>query len=1019
MNILDEIKKNDTVRNYWTKVLGSECLENILEHPWLIQRYKTQEEGNRAIESFLAFHCSGEFLKEEKLYVPEETLFRPFALRVAGWLHMSLKPAVGCGCGEAVLPGLVKVMGEKLMGLCMRCLINEMKEWKANGGGKTPKDTSVKGTFAAVENGLFKEADSRAEYAYFCSHYLGEHELQNQIFLKYPVMTALIMEKTKHWTAAVEEMLKRLKADRAALGTMTCMESGPLKITDIAWGLSDEHVDGQVVMRLTFNEKSRVYYKPHSLEQAAAYDRIHAWLLRRLGLEAAETARIVRENYGWEMEVKHLPCASLGEVEEFYERAGTQLCLAYIFGISDIHKGNLIARGKYPVIIDLETFPGIYGENRDNAPVKPWVYTVQRSGLLPVIGPGNVVLSAIGSGEAQTASYKMPAVLHRATSDMDMGFKEIVVKCDENLPVFEGRNCDVRNYISRLVKGFEKAFSYILDHRNVFYEMTERLLPSVSRQVLQNTQAYFMYQNISLRPELLQYGELRALMLRQMEKALSCPEAFKAQILDYELDCIDHLRFPVYYACGRDLHMGNGTTLNAYFTRSGEELVRERLRLLSKDELRRQSRVIELAFLQMFKKNEDSYRHYCRETGCKALGVYTAEMIGGMLLAAMEKQENAQPWLGIHYYENGNFALKPVDDYFYGGIAGIAVFLKAAGIFYNRKEYEAAFEMVLHRLDGHTQEVCRENKHSSRAALGLFSGETSFVYAYRLLYQITGNMDYFDRACSHCDYVLARLGDIRGADLLGGKAGVLLMLAEMYKDTGHKKYLEGARELFGRLMGEARIFDQGIGWINETQEQPLAGMAHGSSGIAMALAALWRVDKKDDYLCAIEEALSYEDSLYCFQWKNWKDMRGCPSGETEGKDTLAWCHGAAGISAARFVIYTLTGRWYGKSLVEHALPEIRNTVKADQCLCHGNLGLLRILKVISRQEGCIGKSFDGVSGVFENAGSGLTAWRYRDGFLSVEDRQNPGFMNGLAGIGYALLQEAGMDLPEVLLGGLI
>ena len=148
-------------------------------------------------------------------------------------------------------------------------------------------------------------------------------------------------------------------------------------------------------------------------------------------------------------------------------------------------------------------------------------------------------------------------------------------------------------------------------------------------------------------------------------------------------------------------------------------------------------------------------------------------------------------------------------------------------------------------------------------------------------------------------------------------------------------------------------------------------------------------------------------------------MRGCPSGETEGKDTLAWCHGAAGISAARFVIYTLTGRWYGKSLVEHALPEIRNTVKADQCLCHGNLGLLRILKVISRQEGCIGKSFDGVSGVFENAGSGLTAWRYRDGFLSVEDRQNPGFMNGLAGIGYALLQEAGMDLPEVLLGGLI
>ncbi len=1018
MNILDEIKRNDKVRNYWTKVLGSECLEDIFEHPQLIERYGKPEDGNRELERFLAFRCFGEFLEKENLFVPGETLFRPFALRLSGWLYMLLKPAVdGAGCKEEILPGLLKAIGEKLMGICMRCLIGEMKEQKLRGG--LNKGISAREGLAAADERSAKVSDSAAEYAYFCRHYLGEHELQNQIFLKYPVMTALILEKTRHWTAAVEKMLERFKADRAALGAMAGIGSGPLIITDIAWGLSDEHVDGQMVMRLTFNEKFRVYYKPHSLEQAAAYDRIHAWLLRRLGLEAAKPARLVRESYGWEMEVKQLPCTSLGEVEEFYERAGVQLCLAYIFGISDIHKGNLIARGKYPVIIDLETFPGIYGESRGNAPVKPWTYTVQRSGLLPVMGPGNVVLSALGLDEAQNTSYKMPAVLHRATSDMDIGFKELVVKCDENLPVFEGKNCDVRNYISRLVKGFENAFGYILEHRNEFFEIAERLLPSVSRQVLQNTQAYFMYQNVSLRPEFLQYGELRALILRQMEKALNCPEDFKPQILDYEMDCIYHLRFPVYYASGRDLHMGNGIVVKNYFSRSGAELVRERLRLLSKDELKRQSRVIELAFLQVFKNNESVYRRYCQENGRAAMGACTAKMIADMLLKDMEKQSNEQPWLGIHYYENGNFSLKPVDDYFYGGLAGIAVFLKAAGIFYGVKVYDAAFEKALRRLDCHTQVICRENKNNSRTALGLFTGEASFVYAYRLLYQITGNKDYFYKACSHCDYVLARLGDIRGADLLGGKAGVLLILAEMYKDTGHKKYLEGARELFGRLMGEARIFSQGIGWINEKQEQPLAGMAHGSSGIAMALAALWRVDKKDDYLCAIEEALAYEDSLYCFQWKNWKDMRGCPSGETAGTDTLAWCHGAAGIGAARFVIYTLTGRWYGKSLVEHALPKIKAAVKADQCLCHGNLGLLRLLKAFGRQEGSDGKGFDGFSGALENAGSGLSAWRYRDCFLSVEDRQNPGFMNGLAGIGYALLQEEGMDLPEVLLGGLI
>ncbi|MBS5521924.1 MAG: hypothetical protein KHX56_06590, partial [Clostridiales bacterium] len=84
MNILDEIKRNDKVRNYWTKVLGSECLEDIFEHPQLIERYGKPEDGNRELERFLAFRCLGEFLEKENLFVPGEILFRPFALRLSG-----------------------------------------------------------------------------------------------------------------------------------------------------------------------------------------------------------------------------------------------------------------------------------------------------------------------------------------------------------------------------------------------------------------------------------------------------------------------------------------------------------------------------------------------------------------------------------------------------------------------------------------------------------------------------------------------------------------------------------------------------------------------------------------------------------------------------------------------------------------------------------------------------------------------------------------------------------------------
>lgn len=1006
MDLIDEIKKNDTVKNYWIKVLGRECLEEILANPKLLERngggvnsnrkdaHGEEKDADGELQRFLEFQCFGEVMAMAQLSLPEEALFRPFALRLSGWLCRSFRERSGFSCfGEGAIQELIRSMTEKLMALCMRCLIEEMQGLK--------------------RRGALAGQDSREEYAYFCQTYLGDHERQNEIFLKYPEMTALVMRKARNWSVAVGEMLCRLAADRSALCQMFGIPNEPLKITSVAWGLSDEHFAGRMVMGLTLQGKYRVYYKPHALEQAAAYDAIHGWLLRRLDLSVPELLRLVRENYGWEMEVSHHPCGSREDVGEFYERAGIQLCLAYILGLSDIHKGNLIACGKYPVIVDLETFPGICGGSNDLA--GRCAYTVQRSGLLPVTGPGNVVLSALGLDGEQSTSYKMPVILHRATSDMDIGFKEAAVKPAKNLPVFAEKACDVRKHIPRLLGGFERAFEYILGHKDEFYNLAEHWLPSWSRYVLQNTQAYFMYQNLSLRPQFLQYGQLRALMLWSMDKALPVDNAFKAQILDYEMDCIYDLRFPVYYASGRDLLMGNGTRLSGYFERSGSDLVKERMRLLSADDLRLQKRFAELAFLPVLKKDDQLYRHYCGETGGMSIGHYTAEMAVDALLKAAVDEDGGQTWLGLHYYENGHIALEPVDDYFYSGLGGIAVFLKAAGMFYGEERYKDAFEQVLARLDRHRPGGSKKCKKDGQRPMGLFTGEASLVYTYRLLYQITGNGDYFYHACCQCDDVLERLQDVCGADLLGGKSGVMFLLSEMYRDTGNEKYLEGARTLFHRLMEEARHFGQGIGWGSGTQEQALAGMAHGNSGIALAMAALWRADSKDDYLYAIGEVLAYEDSLFCFPWQNWRDMRGCSTREAAGADTMAWCHGAAGIAAARTAIHMLTGRWYGKELVEHALPRIEATVKTDQCLCHGNLGLLQILKRC-KAAGLKARGCDDTSQ--EHSQAFCSDERSCGSFLSVEDRQNPGFMNGLAGIGYALLQQEGMELPEVLLGGI-
>ena len=47
-------------------------------------------------------------------------------------------------------------------------------------------------------------------------------------------------------------------------------------------------------------------------------------------------------------------CMCAKEIKEYYYRCGAECCLTYVLGMTDIHMDNVIAHGKYPVIIDTE-----------------------------------------------------------------------------------------------------------------------------------------------------------------------------------------------------------------------------------------------------------------------------------------------------------------------------------------------------------------------------------------------------------------------------------------------------------------------------------------------------------------------------------------------------------------------------------------------------------------------------------------------------------------------------------------
>lgn len=55
---------------------------------------------------------------------------------------------------------------------------------------------------------------------------------------------------------------------------------------------------------------------------------------------------------------------------------------------------------------------------------------------------------------------------------------------------------------------------------------------------------------------------------------------------------------------------------------------------------------------------------------------------------------------------------------------------------------------------------------------------------------------------------------------------------------------------------------KGIGWPVKENMPPMAGMAHGNSGMLIPVAALWKITGEDKYEKLAEQIWQYEEYLY-------------------------------------------------------------------------------------------------------------------------------------------------------------
>jgi lantibiotic modifying enzyme len=270
-------------------------------------------------------------------------------------------------------------------------------------------------------------------------------------------------------------------------------------------------------------------------------------------------------------------------------------------------------------------------------------------------------------------------------------------------------------------------------------------------------------------------------------------------------------------------------------------------------------------------------------------------------------------------------------------------------------------------------------------------------------------------------------------DLIGGNAGAIAPLLWLAGLPGGEPLAGPTIEFAEELASAATKRDGTWYWDNDRASgkgigpTPLCGLAHGASGMGLALIEMGVHCQREEWIDGGLAAFRYEDKLYDLNRENWPDLRelgsrhGEPHAPKRSSFMVAWCHGAAGIGLARLRAFRLLPERRDELLtgVERAIRATTRHLRAlpayvDASPCHGRSGLAETLLYATD-----------VLDDMQYADLVVQMWRrlVRTRARDTEwpcgvasGRNNPSLMLGYAGVAYALLRAADpCSVPSILI----
>lgn len=304
----------------------------------------------------------------------------------------------------------------------------------------------------------------------------------------------------------------------------------------------------------------------------------------------------------------------------------------------------------------------------------------------------------------------------------------------------------------------------------------------------------------------------------------------------------------------------------------------------------------------------------------------------------------------------------------YDGTAGIALALAAAAVTVpdpavGDRLARAARGAVTTALAGGWAQVEDD-------CLGLFEGATGVALTAVTTGRLLGEAALADDGQRLADAVALRTGGIAELDLVSGLAGTVLGLLAVAGVTGGPPPLEVCSAAARRLIDLAETQVWGTAWppaegearVATTVAPPLLGLAHGTAGIALALAEIAALTDDPLARATALAACDYERAWYDAELVAWPDLREHDPSTEPARWMWAWCHGAIGIGLCRLRMIALTddplmpleasaALQSARDLVVSAGTALRDGTPQDCSPCHGLSGTIELLLAAHRAFG--------------------------------------------------------------------